>query len=158
MEYGLGVRRCNAVAGFVAKPKGAHERRERELQPLHLRYVYLLNMKGFNQQVYDIVAKIPVGTVVTYGDIARMLGRPRMARFVGFAMSASAEKFDLPWHRVTFADGRLWDGQWAKVQRDMLKSEGVGFIDKEHIDVEKYRWHPESMAAPMDLRDMPLKF
>lgn len=115
-------------------------------------------MKGFNQQVYDIVEKIPVGTVVTYGDIAKMLGRPRMARFVGFAMSASCETDNLPWHRVTFSDGRLWDGQWAKVQHDMLKAEGVGFTKDGNIDVDKYRWHPESMAAPQDLRDMPLKF
>ena len=115
-------------------------------------------MKGFNQQVYDLVAKIPVGTVTTYGDIAKMLGAPRMARFVGFAMSASAEKFDLPWHRVTFADGRLWDGEWAKVQRDMLSNEGVGFTQDGRIDVEKYRWHPETMSAPADLRDLPLKF
>ena len=157
MALGLGA--ATQLLGSWRSRKGPANEESGNYNPsISAMFIYLLNMKGFNQQVYDIVAKIPVGTVVTYGDIARMLGRPRMARFVGFAMSASAEKFDLPWHRVTFADGRLWDGQWAKVQRDMLKSEGVGFIDKEHIDVEKYRWHPESMAAPMDLRDMPLKF
>ena len=117
-----------------------------------------INMKTFFEQVYDLVATIPSGTVTTYGDIAKMLGRPRMSRFVGFAMSASAEKFELPWHRVTFADGRLWDGQWAQVQHDMLAAEGVGFTPDGRIDVEKYRWHPESMSAPGDLRDMPLKF
>lgn len=115
-------------------------------------------MKGFNQQVYDIVEKIPAGTVLTYGDIAKMLGRPRMARFVGFAMSAVCDSDNRPWHRVTFSDGRLWDGKWEKVQRKLLKAEGVGFTPDGRIDVEKYRWHPESMAAPMDLRDMPLKF
>ena len=115
-------------------------------------------MKTFFEQVYDIVATIPSGTVTTYGDIAKMLGRPRMSRFVGFSMRASAEKFDLPWHRVTFADGRLWDGQWAAVQREMLENEGVGFTPDGRIDVEKYRWHPESMSAPVALRDLPLKF
>ena len=115
-------------------------------------------MKNFFENVYDIVARIPVGTVTTYGDIAKMLGRPRMARFVGFAMTASAEKMDLPWHRVTFADGRLWDGQWEAVQRDSLTAEGVGFTPDGHIDVEKYRWRPESFSAPTDLRDLPLKF
>ena len=115
-------------------------------------------MKTFFEQVYDIVAMIPAGTVTTYGDIAKMLGRPRMSRFVGFAMNASAEKFELPWHRVTFADGRLWDGQWAAVQRKMLHGEGVGFTKDGRIDVAKYRWHPESENAPMNLRDLPLKF
>ena len=115
-------------------------------------------MKNFYQQVYDIVAKIPAGTVVTYGDIAKMTGHPRAARFVGYAMNASCDTDNLPWHRVTFADGRLWDGQWARVQRNMLKNEGVGFTSDGNIDVEKYRWHPESMGAAPDLRDLPLKF
>ena len=115
-------------------------------------------MKGFYEQVYDVVAKIPVGKVTTYGDIAKMLGYPRAARFVGYAMNASCETDNLPWHRVTFADGKTWDGQWEKVQRDLLTAEGVGFKQDGNIDVEKYRWHPENMAAPTNLRDAPIKF
>ena len=115
-------------------------------------------MKGFYQQVYDLVAKIPAGTVTTYGDIAKMLGRPRAARFVGYAMNASCETDDLPWHRVTFSDGKLWDGQWERVQREMLSAEGVGFTKEGNIDVKKYRWKPDSMPSPTDLKDFPLKF
>ena len=105
-------------------------------------------MKGFYQQVYDLVEKVPAGTVVTYGDIAKMLGHPRGARLVGYAMGAACETDNRPWHRVTFSDGKLWDGKWEAVQRKMLKAE----------DVEKYRWRPESVTTPMDLRDLPLKF
>lgn len=115
-------------------------------------------MKGFYEQVYDLVDRIPSGSVTTYGDIAKMLGRPRAARFVGYAMNAVCETDNRPWHRVTFADGRLWDGQWAAVQRKMLKAEGVGFTKDGLIDVKKYRWHPESENAPTNLRDLPLKF
>lgn len=115
-------------------------------------------MKSFFNQVYDIVAKIPSGYVTTYGDIAKMLGRPRMARFVGFAMTASADKMDLPWHRVTFADGRLWDGEWAMVQYNMLKKEGVTFTSDKHINVNAHRWNMENANAPTDLHDFPLKF
>ena len=115
-------------------------------------------MKGFYQQVYDLVERIPAGCVVTYGDIAKMLGRPRAARFVGYAMNAVCETDNRPWHRVTFNDGRLWDGQWERVQRKLLKSEGVGFTKDGKIDVEKYRWCPESANAPVGLRDLPLKF
>lgn len=119
---------------------------------------YNSGMKTFYQQVYDIVAKIPPGRVTTYGDIAKMLGRPRAARFVGYAMNASCETDNLPWHRVTFSDGRTWDGQWERVQRDLLTAEGVGFTSDGKIDVEKYRWRPESLTAPIEMRDMPLKF
>lgn len=115
-------------------------------------------MKTFFDQVYDIVEKIPAGYILTYGDIAKMLGRPRMSRFVGFAMRAACETDNRPWHRVVFADGRLWDGQWAKVQHDMLAAEGVGFTDNGNADIEKYRWHVENMMSPADLCDMPLKF
>jgi len=115
-------------------------------------------MKTFYEQVYDIVAKIPVGKVTTYGDIAKMLGRPRAARFVGYAMSASCETDDLPWHRVSFADGRLWDNEWEKVQRTLLTNEGVGFTKDGLIDVKKYRWKPENIGVQPDLSDLPLKF
>jgi methylated-DNA-protein-cysteine methyltransferase-like protein len=115
-------------------------------------------MKGFYDQVYDIVAKIPPGTVTTYGDIAKMLGHPRAARFVGYAMNAVCESDNLPWHRVTFSDGRLWDGQWEKVQRDLLTAEGVGFTKDGKIDVEKYRWRSNKTPDLKNLHDLPLKF
>ena len=115
-------------------------------------------MKTFYEQVYAIVAKIPAGKVVTYGDIAKMLGRPRAARFVGYAMTASCETDDLPWHRVTFANGKLWNNEWEAVQRNLLTNEGVGFTKDGNIDVEKYRWKPEIQFIPSALHDLPLKF
>lgn len=115
-------------------------------------------MKGFYQQVYDLVEKIPAGTVVTYGDIAKMLGHPHAARLVGYAMGAACETDNRPWHRVTFATGKLWDDQWEAVQRRLLTAEGVGFTPDGRIDVEKYRWRPKNLDTPMALRDMPLKF
>lgn len=115
-------------------------------------------MKTFYEQVYDIVAKIPAGTVVTYGDIAKMLGRPRAARFVGYAMAASCETDDLPWHRVAFSDGKLWDNEWEAVQRDLLTAEGVGFTPDGRIDVKKYRWKAVNGPTAQELRDLPLKF
>ncbi len=115
-------------------------------------------MKTFYEQVYEIVAKIPAGTVVTYGDIAKMLGRPRAARFVGYAMSASCETDDLPWHRVTFADGKLWDNEWEIVQRDLLTNEGISFTKDGRIDVKKHRWNAVNGPTVQELRDLPLKF
>jgi len=115
-------------------------------------------MKNFYEMVYDIVEKIPAGTVVTYGDIAKMLGRPHAARFVGYAMSAVCETDNRPWHRVTFSDGRLWDGKWEQVQRKLLTAEGVDFTPDGHINVKKYRWQPTVVQAPADIKDLPLKF
>ena len=41
--------------------------------------------KTFNEKVYDTVARIPAGRVASFGQIAQMIGCPRMARFVGYA-------------------------------------------------------------------------
>ena len=113
-------------------------------------------MKTFNEQVYDIVARIPAGRVATYGQIARMIGRPKMARFVGFS-SNNKNSWHLPWHRVVFKDGRLIPG-WAEQQRRDLSAEGVKFRSDGTIDMDKYQWNPERDGVPMDIRDMPLVF
>ncbi|MDL2295362.1 MGMT family protein [Lachnospiraceae bacterium OttesenSCG-928-E19] len=111
----------------------------------------------FNEQVYDIVARIPAGRVATYGQIAKIIGRPRMARFVGFA-SNNKNSWHLPWHRVVFKDGHLVPGAWHDEQYRALKAEGVKFNKDKTIDMANYQWDPERDAAPMDLRDLPLVF
>jgi len=113
-------------------------------------------MKSFNEQVYDLIARIPPGRVATYGQIARMMGRPRMARFVGFASNNKAS-WHLPWHRVVFKDGGLVPG-WADEQYKSLRAEGVKFGKDKTIDMLKYQWNPESEMAPADIRDWPLVF
>jgi len=92
-------------------------------------------MKPFNQQVYDIVATIPVGKVISYGEIARRLGNPRGARTVGWAMRHCPE--GLPWQRVVMADGAITGGGYAEMRRGMLESEGVAFLPDGRVDMKK---------------------
>ena len=68
-------------------------------------------MNAFYQQVYDIVSQIPRGRVVTYGQIARVLCRPRAAREVGRAMRFCPP--ELPWQRVVKQDGSIAAGSPA---------------------------------------------
>lgn len=112
--------------------------------------------KSFNEQVYDIVARIPVGRVATYGQIARMIGRPRMARFVGYASNNKAS-WHLPWHRVVFKDGTLPPG-WAAEQYRALKAEGVKFTRDKAVKMDEFQWDPDRDGIPMDIRDFPLVF
>lgn len=114
-------------------------------------------MSGFYDSVYEIVAKIPPGRVVTFGQIARMLGRPKMARFVGYA-SNNQKSWHLPWHRVVFKDGTLIGEPFFEKQYRDLKAEGVKFTRDKKVIMEKFQWHPESESAPADIRDWPLKF
>ena len=113
-------------------------------------------MKSFNEQVYEIVAQIPSGSVTTYGQIARIIGRPRMARFVGFAMN-NPKMGHLPWHRVTFADGRLCPN-WEKIQYKMLRAEGIGFTRDRRIKLESHFWSGPSGMRPPELKDAPIVF
>ena len=114
-------------------------------------------MKTFNESVYEIVAKIPAGRVATFGQIARMIGRPRMARFVGYASNNKAY-WHLPWHRVVFKDGTLCSGIFFDQAYKALKKEGVKFTRDKKVIMEKYQWQPESESMPDDIRDWPLKF
>ena len=93
--------------------------------------------ESFFQSVYEIVAKIPYGKVISYGDIARAIGYPRRARFVGFAMRACPE--GLPWHRVIMADGSIAGGAFAPVRRMLLERENVPFLPDGRVDIGRCR-------------------
>ena len=55
---------------------------------------------------YDVVRRIPAGSVSTYGQVARLAGMPRSARLVGYAM-ASCQDPTVPCHRVVGSGGSL---------------------------------------------------
>lgn len=105
-------------------------------------------MKGedsFFQQVWEIVACIPRGSVTTYGLIARSLGSPGAARTVGWAMRAAPDHMGLPCHRVVNQQGTLspeaaFGG--AARQRSLLEAEGVLFTEDGRIDMKHCLWTP----------------
>ena len=96
-------------------------------------------MKSFNDLVFDIVAKIPYGRVVTYGQIARALESPRSARQVGWAMHRCPA--GMPWHRVINGRGQvsLPDPAGA-LQRALLQDEGVCFDERGWVSLRRYAW------------------
>lgn len=89
-----------------------------------------------------MVKKIPSGRVSTYGEIARMSGLPRRARLVGTALRAAPAEFDLPWHRVINAQGKISfaiDSERFKQQKALLQEEGVVFRAGV-IKLEDFAW------------------
>ena len=100
--------------------------------------------RRFSRLVYSLVRQVPRGRVVTYGQVATLVGRPRAARAVGMALGALERPLlDLvPWHRVISASGRTShrDRFWADIQREMLESEGVRFDSHGRIDLARVRW------------------
>lgn len=96
-------------------------------------------MSTFFKEIYHIVAQIPWGKVVSYGQIARALGAPRSARVVGWAMRGCPE--GLPWHRVIKSDGSLSSGVIQDLCRDLLAGEGIKFLPDGRVDMQAYQWN-----------------
>lgn len=81
----------------------------------------------FHQRVWKECAKIPKGRTITYGELARRLGKPGAARAVGQALGANPFAPIVPCHRVVAADGpggfSARGGVGAKLK--LLKREGA---------------------------------
>lgn len=98
-------------------------------------------------KVYEIVKKIPEGRVATYGQIARLLGNPRLSRVVGYALHVNPSPDTIPCFRVVNRDGRTspafaFGGQ--DVQKELLLSEGVEFLPDGNVDLSRFLWDGET--------------
>lgn len=93
----------------------------------------------FRDAVYSVVAQIPSGMVMSYGQIADIVDAPGHARLVGHVLSGAPPVY--PCHRVVNSVGRTVPG-WAQ-QREMLEREGVRFKANGHVDMRQCQWHPE---------------
>ena len=101
---------------------------------------------GFRDQVCAVVRQVPEGRVTTYGDVGAVLGSSRVARQVGYALSAMTPgESDIPWHRVVNARGQVsvrTGGKVSRTQRQKLGREGVRFDRSGRIlDFEELRFH-----------------
>jgi methylated-DNA-protein-cysteine methyltransferase related protein len=98
----------------------------------------------FFDRVWKVVSEIPLGKVTTYGHIAEFLGSKSAARTVGWALRA-AKGSGLPCHRVVNRYGGL-SGQSSfggpYVMEDILRSEGIEFIEEGILDIKKHLWIP----------------
>ena len=101
---------------------------------------------SFFEQVYEIIKQIPQGKVVTYGQVAYALGKPRAARQVGYALHANPKPKIIPCHRVVNRFGRLppafaFGGQEAQAQ--LLRDEGVEVGEDFTVDLSRYLYQGE---------------
>ena len=100
----------------------------------------------FYEAVYRLVREIPEGRLMTYGQVATILGAPRAARAVGYALRMSGRRDDVPWQRVINAKGQIslgGDIHRPDLQRTLLEEEGIVFDENDVCDLKRYRWEPE---------------
>jgi methylated-DNA-protein-cysteine methyltransferase related protein len=95
----------------------------------------------FKMQVLEVIAQIPEGYVMTYGQVARVAGKPRNPRQVGEILQGLHNETDLPWWRVINSGGRLstYKVGTGDLQKRLLEAEGI-VIDSGRISLERYRW------------------
>jgi methylated-DNA-[protein]-cysteine S-methyltransferase len=93
-----------------------------------------------SQDVYSLVANIPPGKVVTYGQLATLLGNSRAARGIGKVLNKNPRPVIVPCHRVVCSDGHIGGYMYGKKRKiSLLIKEGIP-IDNDVIkDFEKYR-------------------
>jgi methylated-DNA-protein-cysteine methyltransferase-like protein len=99
----------------------------------------------FQQAVWALCQEVPAGAVTTYGDVAAVLGHPRAARQVGYALAALRHHPDVevPWHRVINAQGGIshrGEMERPSRQRERLEAEGISFDVAGFCDLQGLRW------------------
>ena len=88
--------------------------------------------------ILSVVEEIHSGSDATYGQIAQLIGREKNARLVGRVLGMAEHYGNYPCHRVVNHAGRLAPG-WDE-QGDLLRQEGVPFLDDTHVDLKQCRW------------------
>jgi methylated-DNA-protein-cysteine methyltransferase-like protein len=108
----------------------------------------------YRERVYKIVRRIPRGRVMTYGQIAYMLGQGYTPRTVGFVMHG-ADESKTPWHRVINSQGKCSTGRIVlppDKQQRMLEREGVKFDETGRCQLEQFLWQPRRRSPEREAK------
>ncbi|PKG21505.1 MGMT family protein [Niallia nealsonii] len=101
-------------------------------------------MQPFTLNVIKIIQSIPRGKVMTYGQIAKAAGSNRAARQVVRILHSMSEKYQLPWHRVVNASGKLTipTEEGKVLQKQLLQNEGIVFEKDDQLSLKRYMYDP----------------
>ncbi|MEM9336832.1 MAG: MGMT family protein [Patescibacteria group bacterium] len=100
-------------------------------------------MREFSQRVIELALSVPAGRVTTYGDLAKAAGGGAMAaRSISSILSKYPNKKVIPWHRIVYANGKVWFGtNYEKERRRLFKQEAISVNEKGYIvDFEEVRF------------------
>lgn len=103
--------------------------------------------EAFKERVYKLVAQIPEGRVMTYGQIAALCGAAWAAWEVG--QIAHTGPTDLPWQRVVNKQGGLaagWPNGGRAAHAALLETEGISVSDEYKVDISRLLWDPNQTS------------
>jgi len=105
--------------------------------------------ESFFEAVYQLVRRIPLGRVTTYGALARVLGTQGSARMVGWAMHQAVYQKDIPAHRVVNRHGLLTGRhhfQGEHTMEALLALEGIDTVNHQVLHFEQHFWDPQQVV------------
>jgi methylated-DNA-protein-cysteine methyltransferase-like protein len=103
-----------------------------------------------------LIKAIPRSKISTYSEISNLIKAPGCARHVSYILSSSSSKYDLPWHRVLNAKGKisLKVGSGYFEQQRALEFEKIAVVDG-GVDLERYLWRPTAKEVNTILKGLP---
>lgn len=105
----------------------------------------------FALKVIAFIKKVPHGKVASYSQIAALAGKPHAARGVSWILHSCAESYRLPWQRILNSRGEIAFRKGSKEfleQKRLLIEEGVVFISRSGVDLEKHGWRRRAKKDP----------
>jgi len=105
-----------------------------------------MNGYSFSQRVWELAISIPPGRVTTYGALAKQAGGGAMAaRSISSILSKAPNQKSIPWHRIVYADGKVWlPAENEQVRLKLYRREGIVINNKgkiSNLDEVFYDFH-----------------
>ncbi|MEQ1877705.1 MAG: MGMT family protein [Bdellovibrionia bacterium] len=100
-------------------------------------------LSPFSEKLIFYIRAIPRGKVATYGQIARLAGKPHASRTVSWILHSCSKAYKLPWHRVLNSRGKIsFPPQTAGFarQKNRLALEGVETTFLGEVDLSVHGW------------------
>jgi len=104
---------------------------------------------AFSKKVIELIRQVPKGKIATYGQIAKLAGKPQGSRGVSWILNSSSKTYKLPWQRILGASGKISFPEGSaeyKKQKKLLVSEGIEFDDKGFIDLARFQWKKKPLV------------
>lgn len=105
-------------------------------------------MNEYQKSIITVIRTIPLGKVMSYGQVAAYIGRPKEAREVGWTLQKIDA--DFPWWRVLNNAGQISikDNPTADaaMQKQLLEQEGIVVDDDFRLDIDTYRYYAEETS------------